>query len=223
MSQLHHAYVIEAPQVEGVARALTWVREALKMEPQGSPDVVVLRYPFLPVEEARKVSEKVSGAPLVGEHKVVVIAAERLYHEAQNALLKVFEEPPPNTYLLLVVPTVGALLPTLRSRVIVLKGIESTAPNTAEAADFIKASREMRVARIKKLTSGKDDDEKRQNRDEARALLNGLEALLAEAGVERHQETLREIVTLRNYLFDKGAPVKLILEHLALVLPSRVR
>ena len=66
---------------------------------KGNPDIVVLRYGLLSVEDARRVSELAAGAPFVGEHKVVIIAASRAYHEAQNALLKLFEEPPPGTYL----------------------------------------------------------------------------------------------------------------------------
>ena len=46
-----------------------------------------------------KSAELAAGAPFAGEHKVVIIAANRAYHEAQNALLKLFEEPPPGTFI----------------------------------------------------------------------------------------------------------------------------
>ena len=52
-----------------------------------------------------------------GRGKVFVIdEAELLEAEAQNALLKTLEEPPPRTYLLLLTTRLDRLLPTIRSR-----------------------------------------------------------------------------------------------------------
>ncbi|MFM7806582.1 MAG: ATP-binding protein [Planctomycetota bacterium] len=52
-----------------------------------------------------------------GHGKVFVIdEAELLEAEAQNALLKTLEEPPPRTYLLLLTTRLDRLLPTIRSR-----------------------------------------------------------------------------------------------------------
>ncbi len=42
--------------------------------------------------------------------------AQTLTMEASNALLKVLEEPPSNTYIYLTCPSAGSLLPTIRSR-----------------------------------------------------------------------------------------------------------
>jgi DNA polymerase-3 subunit delta' len=55
--------------------------------------------------------------PVRGHGKVFVIdEAELLEAEAQNALLKTLEEPPPRTYLLLLTTRLDRLLPTIRSR-----------------------------------------------------------------------------------------------------------
>jgi DNA polymerase-3 subunit delta' len=55
--------------------------------------------------------------PVRGQAKVFVIPeAERMSIAAQNALLKTLEEPPPTTYLLLLVRSMDRLLPTTRSR-----------------------------------------------------------------------------------------------------------
>jgi DNA polymerase-3 subunit delta' len=52
-----------------------------------------------------------------GHGKVFVIdEAELLEAEAQNALLKTLEEPPPRTYLMLLTTRLDRLLPTIRSR-----------------------------------------------------------------------------------------------------------
>ncbi len=216
----HHAFVIEGEAEEGIDVARAWVEKELKLKIEQNPDVIILRYGLLSVEDARAVYESAIQAPFRGSAKVLIIAASRVYHEAQNALLKLFEEPPQGTYLFLVLPTLGALLPTLRSRVQILNvgHRKSYIPDVAE--EFIKATREKRSALVKKLTSGGDEEERRENREEAIAIVSGVEATLREQGVEKHKATLTDIATLRTHLYDRSAPVKMILEHLSLVLPK---
>jgi len=225
----HHAFVIEAGAEEGIELAQAWVQKELGMTVRGNPDVVVLRYGLFSVEDARRVSELAAGVPFAGEHKVVIIAASRAYHEAQNVLLKLFEEPPRGTYLFLVLPTLGSLLPTLRSRVQVLsKPVPRLRSGRQEIAgpteQFLAANKEKRSAMIKRLTSGKDEEDRRELREEAIALVNGIEAV-AYAKLKRGGEAaalLSDIAILRGYLYDRSAPVRLILEHLLLVLPKNL-
>jgi DNA polymerase-3 subunit delta' len=55
--------------------------------------------------------------PYEGRRRVVVIDdAHAMNPQAQNALLKTLEEPPPSSILVLVTPTPGSLLSTIRSR-----------------------------------------------------------------------------------------------------------
>jgi len=218
----HHAFVIEAEAEEGIDVAQAWAEKELGMKVQGNPDVVVMRYGLLSVEDARRVTELAAGAPFAGEHKVVIIAASRAYHEAQNALLKIFEEPPAGTYLFLILPTLGGLLPTLRSRVQILSVKHSVFDTSEVAEEFMKASKEKRSAMIKRLTSGKDEEERRELRDEALAIVNGIETVVYMSGrtTSRHRELLEEIQILRGYLHERSAPVKMILEHLSLVMPE---
>ncbi len=219
----HHAFVIEAETEEGIATAEAWVEKELGMIIIGNPDVVVMKYGLLTVEDARRVTELAAGKAFAGDTKVVIIAASRAYHEAQNALLKVFEEPPVGTYLFLILPSVGGLLPTLRSRVQILNNVEHSVFNISKSAEeFMTGSKEKRSAIIKKLTSGKDDEERRELRDEATALVNGIEAA-AYQNLSLGGETpklLSDIATLRMHLYDRSAPVKMILEHLSLVIPK---
>ncbi|MBW2494001.1 MAG: hypothetical protein JRE43_04555 [Deltaproteobacteria bacterium] len=51
-----------------------------------------------------------------GRRAAVIADAEHLNQEAQNALLRILEEPPPQTTLVLATTTATGLLPTVRSR-----------------------------------------------------------------------------------------------------------
>lgn len=233
MKKRHHAFVIEAEAEKGIEIAQTWAEKELGIQTKTNPDVIVLRYGLFSVADVRRVSELAAQAPFRSEHKVLVIAASRVYHEAQNALLKLFEEPPPGTYLFLILPSLGGLLPTLESRVQILHphrdvvrpdvSGRTTSRSPSPADEFLKANKEKRSAIIKRLTSGRDEEERRELRDEAIALLNGIERAAYDVGFTKSNITLLEdIQVLRNYLYDRSAPVRMILEHISLITPPRL-
>ncbi len=69
------------------------------------------------VEDVRGVAEFLRLTPAEGGWRVVVVdGAEDLNRNSANALLKVLEEPPSRSVLLLVCSAAGRLLPTIRSR-----------------------------------------------------------------------------------------------------------
>jgi len=91
----------------------------LKVERGTHPDVIHV-YPegdYITVEQARGLISALSFVPFEGKTKVAVIdEAERLHWSASNALLKVLEEPPPKTLLILLVTRQDALPSTILSR-----------------------------------------------------------------------------------------------------------
>ena len=221
MQMMHHAFVIESEAEEGIGTALAWVEKELGVKTENNPDISVLRHGLFSVADARRVSELAAGVAFAGESKAIIIAASRAYHEAQNALLKVFEEPPAGTYLFLIMPSLGGLLPTLRSRVHVIdRNVRHQVSCIPESArEFLKATKEKRSAMIKKIAGHKGGDAA-VAREEAIALLNGIEAMYRnQIPITQCAALLSDIATLRPCLYDRSAPVKMILEHIAVVMP----
>jgi DNA polymerase-3 subunit delta' len=69
------------------------------------------------VDQVREVGEFLSYTPALSPWRAVVIdTADELQKSGANALLKMLEEPPPNSLFLLVSHAPGRLLPTIRSR-----------------------------------------------------------------------------------------------------------
>jgi DNA polymerase-3 subunit delta' len=69
------------------------------------------------VDDSRETGAFLRLTPAEGGWRVVVVdGADAMNRNAQNALLKILEEPPRRTLLLLVAHSVGRLLPTIRSR-----------------------------------------------------------------------------------------------------------
>lgn len=69
------------------------------------------------IEDVRSIQKKILLKPFKGKAKAVVIQAyENITTEAQNALLKVLEEPPNNTVIIISTQKKEFLLPTIISR-----------------------------------------------------------------------------------------------------------
>ena len=72
---------------------------------------------FIRIDEVRKIIEFLSMTSLNDGWRVVIIdSADDMNKSAANALLKILEEPPAKTVLLLICHNPGLLLPTIRSR-----------------------------------------------------------------------------------------------------------
>lgn len=90
------------------------------------------------VATVRTIVQLASVSPAMGPRKVFVIGdAERMVPQegsefAANALLKLLEEPPANTHIILTSSESGALLPTIRSRVVSVR-VAPLPPNDVEA------------------------------------------------------------------------------------------
>lgn len=95
----------------------------------------------LHVATVRAVVRQAALAPAMGARKVFVVAdAERMVaqegaDQAANAFLKLLEEPPADTVLVLTSSAPGALLPTIRSRVVPLR---LAALADAEVREFVE-------------------------------------------------------------------------------------
>lgn len=82
--------------------------DVLQIEPLGN---------YLRIDQIRGLLRILAMKPYAAEHRVVIIAdAHAMNKEAANALLKVLEEPPSNTTLILTAPQKSDLLPTIVSR-----------------------------------------------------------------------------------------------------------
>lgn len=87
------------------------------------------------IEDARLLTPFLGSKPALGRWRIVLIdGVEDMNRNAANALLKSLEEPPQNTLFLLICHAPGQLLPTIRSRCLMLP-VKALAPETvAEVA-----------------------------------------------------------------------------------------
>lgn len=103
------------------------------------PDWLLLQPPkrLIVVDQIREAIDFASNTSQRGGYKIVCIEpAEAMNQNAANALLKLLEEPPAGTLLLLVSQQAGLLLPTLRSR---CQHLKLPLPPAPQALDWLMA------------------------------------------------------------------------------------
>lgn len=79
-------------------------------------DVSRLTNESVTIADVRLLIISLSRAPYASPCKIAVINGDGITPEAQQALLKTLEEPPPRTFLLISVASIDTLLPTIVSR-----------------------------------------------------------------------------------------------------------
>ena len=216
MEGIHHAYVYEGQQ--GALDALAEdARGRFGFGAEHSPDAHMRRFEKFGIDESRWLVE--AGAlRSSGGRALFVLGIASITSEAQQALLKLLEEPQEGSMYVMLVPH-GALLPTVRSRMLpypALLEADEGAKDAKDAAKFLALGGKERSDFIARLLK---DDEGAKER--ARDFINALEAELykkaAESGTRR---ALGDIAMARDYLGDRSPSLKMLLEHLAVALPA---
>ncbi|MEO6536258.1 MAG: hypothetical protein ABIT47_01065 [Candidatus Paceibacterota bacterium] len=237
----HHAYYVAGDVETGVTSARSFSEQELGQSLENNPDIIILRFGLFSVDDARKLIDSAYRSASGDKGKVIIASMTRVFHEAQNALLKLFEEPPEGVTLILCVPSAGLLLPTLRSRLLSLpvSHSDSSVEQGGEtennvAHEFLESDTKEREKIITKLldkTKSDKDDVKQAARSEAIGLIEGLlrasYVLSKTTKMDSSDETLDELRTFESdlsaflpILHERSAPLKLIFEHILLVIPK---
>lgn len=175
------------------------------------PDTHVLDFTELKIDDARELTRQSFLAPVVSEVQVFIVSAESITVEAQNALLKLFEEPPDRSKFYLLIPKLGMLLATLQSRLHIMTTEAVAADDNAIFDSFISASYGERIAMVGEATKNKDIDF-------IESLLEGSEIFASQSN---DVDVLRSVSFVREMIGHRGASVKMLLESIALALPQK--
>ena len=159
--RLSHAYILSAPSREegldmaralaadvlcsrGEGRACGLCRDCRKVSQGIHPDITLVSRPLddkgrekknIVVDQIRYLVADSQVLPNEAERKVYIIdQAERMNEEAQNAALKLLEEPPARLTIILSTTNAHSLLPTVRSRCVEVHSEKGGTEQSAESA-----------------------------------------------------------------------------------------
>lgn len=220
---LSHAYVVECEREAGLS-ALRDLVESFGIATKANPDYHEYFYDALLIDDALKLRREQGMHGADGAKKIFIIAFNAIFHEAQNALLKTLEEPTAHTHFFFLVRSSEILLPTVRSRMQLIKSQPCASERQEEDAGtlFLHATLSERMNMIEPMTKAKTDN-KPKAKEDMRNFLESLErALYREMtnGTPGISDAEDHVIAAKRYLSDRAPSLKLLLEHLALTVPK---
>ncbi len=223
---LHHAYVIEGERAGVLESLKKFLEKELKFSTQGNPDFYLGEYDKFGIDEGRELSERQQQMAFGGDRKIFAVAANSITREAQNSLLKIFEEPTEGTHFFIIMPSAERLLPTLRSRVVIVQSdrrgqTSASGRNRISAtSQFLEAKPAKRLEVVKEML--KDLEDEKITKSDFLLFLNEIEKIKSEEiSVKTSEEqrlNLEELIKMRSFLQDQSSSAKLIMEYLALTI-----
>jgi len=222
---LHHAYCLEGERGELFSKLRDFFESQLNFLTKGNPDFWYGEFDTFGIDDGRLLKVMASRRPLdsVQGKKIFVIAFNFITREAQNSLLKTFEEPTEGTHFFIITPSSEILLPTLKSRLFLISppNIQTSDVRIFRGGNmesFLAACGSERIKMLKKMIDEKD-------KAGAISFLNDLEVCLRERYDPQKMGTgepfiFEEIRKCRSYLHDRAPSVKMILEYIAILVPS---
>ena len=218
---LHHAYLIEGDISASIARVSDFLENELNFSTKGNPDFWQGIFGSFGIDDARDIKEIQSRKSFGGGKKIFILACNSATTEAQNSLLKMFEEPTQNTHFFVLARSSDIFLPTLKSRMMIVKGGSELGESTEEyeqiVEKFLKIDKPARLKLLKDMISEKD-------KDGAARFLDSLEKTLRNKinmnSADRETRfVFEEIIKARKYLNYRSPSVRIILESIALITP----
>ena len=218
----HHAYVVAGQRESLIPVLLDMFANKFGIAINGNPDFSVIHFESLGIDESRKIKEMQSFKSLGTSKRIFVISTNSITMQAQNAMLKMFEEPTENTHFFIIVPSTSFFIDTLLSRMVVLENDLTPLCHSREGGNpvlnpktFLKSTYPERLKMIEKFLKAFKDN--KEGKSVVNNFFGEIEILLAK-DVKGNKETLEKLLEIKKYVFDTSSSLKILLETLALTL-----
>lgn len=196
-------------------------RSGFNFKEGNNPDLHVLSFEKFLIDDAHELTRSAQLKSVSGR-SLFILGLASINTQAQQALLKLFEEPQEGITFILLVPH-GILMPTLRSRLMAypLQSRTSKASRfDLDAKTFLKNPYKMRSAHIAAILKDEENTKER-----VRSFLTAIEEILykkleSSKGGKEYRLALEDTGKVRDYLADQSPSLKMLLEHLAATLPQ---
>ena len=152
-----------------------------------------------------------------GAPKIMILSFHTITIPAQNALLKVLEEPTDGSRFILITSHVDALLPTVRSRLSEQRVTEENIINST-VKTFLKTPHisRMKLDVVQEILEAKDGDD-RKDREKLQEFLSNLFEVMIKEKVDN--VITKEVALCASYASDPSSSGKSLLEYLSLRVP----
>ncbi len=187
-----------------------------KVDHNNNPDFIFREYQNIGIDDTKEIKKIHDTAPVVDPYKkIFILSFDNITIEAQNALLKLLEEPNDYAVFFLITRSKDILIPTIKSRLhyIATENIENIYVKDAEI--FMINTLNKNLEYIKKLVD--DIAKEKKTKKDAIDFVVAIERVLKNNINLKDKVSLYDSVnTAKKYLNDRAPSVKMLLEAIAL-------
>jgi len=221
---LYHSYVVEGKPIETMELLFDFLKERENID-RLSPDILCQSYESFNINNSREIKDWYNKKGISGNKKICIIATQFINKEAEQSLLKIIEEPTANTHFFIIVPDSSLLLETILSRVHLIK-IRSNYDVVLQkrVQKLISSTPKERIEMVAIIIKeNKEEESSGKLRSYGISIINELENIFYQKFKKMKTDKkiifiLKELEKSRKYLSSPGASVKMILEHIVLVI-----
>jgi len=207
MEKLHHANIVTGKNCQSFIFEI--LEKKLDFNAKANPDFLLVNNNFFGIEDVRNFEKWAMNKPLLSEVKVSLIITKSITREAQNALLKILEEPPLGTYIFINLESLGGLAPTFLSRIRILNKPKDDSGDSEIAKKFLSSEIGGKFSLIRSLL-------KKNDKDEMKDLIKNLEGIAYKSNSK--PQDLKNILIAKILASTRGSSPKMLLEWLSCVL-----
>ncbi len=212
----HHAYALIGRALLR-AELLALLEEEHSIQIQGNPDMYDRSFETFTIDDARELKSAHETRPVTeAGKKIFILSMNAVTVEAQNALLKLFEEPSEYAHFFVIIPSAHLLLPTVKSRIRIIEDrSRSKGKGSMEAEAFVSTSVPGRLEIVKALLD--DISKEKKTKQDAIEFLDAVQrSIYKNDGPVKGNAALRAIESARRYIDDRAPSLKMLLESVAL-------
>lgn len=219
---VHHFHLLEGNRQEIEAELVEFLSDEFDIDSNDKSLYFFHDFDQIQVDDSRALSMQAQIKTPEGKKMVFLIFANSINHQAQNALLKMLEEPSARTYFFMVLPRTDGLLPTFKSRAVVVRRTGEQTVLEGKDLPTLKEITEKTIGdRLKFVeTLTKEIKDEKRDRIDARQfvqnLIIDLQKELEKKPSTEYTKKITELMQIENYLGDSGASIKMLLEKAVL-------
>jgi len=211
-NDIHHLYILHGDPL-AIRDPLFKFLSGVKVSTTANPDFHHIVEDALSIGIVRGVIESAGMSALSQSKKIFVIESRLITLPAQNAMLKLCEEPTADTHFFIVTPSRGELLPTLMSRARIIDIDAQVVSLDSVAVRFLSGSFTQRMEIIETIVKEKD-------RTSGQKLVSDMMVYTNTLDTDEMNDIQKKLLFVHNYITTPSSSLKMLLEYLALTLPK---
>ncbi len=216
IDNMHHAYLL----VGNVEKVLKELKENLKRDlkidiDKSDSDFLLYKKEVWTIEDSRNFKTESIYRPIKNQRRIIIICTESIILEAEQALLKVFEEPVDNVSIFFIIQNDSNLLDTFVSRFARLETACEKDDFLPWAKDFINASFSKRQKIVTEIL--KKHEEGLVKKEEIENYITALGQLIKKEKNKLWEDKLEYIYKSLSWTRSRSPSLKIILESLVAI------